>query len=115
MKVIHFDEADSYEPEKDWKRVSLCNESTIAIEYFTKPAHHASAMHHHPSEQVCIVIQGKMAVRTSDGREEILEEGDAAFFAANEPHQVINLLDTPSVGIDVFCPGRSFGFWLKRR
>jgi quercetin dioxygenase-like cupin family protein len=115
MKVIHYEEADSYEPEKDWKRVSLCNEDSVSVEHFTKPPHHASAMHHHPSAQVCIVTKGKMAVRTADGREEILGEGDAAFFAGNEPHQVINLLETPSVGVDIFCPGRSFDFWLQKR
>ena len=32
MKVIHFDRAESYEPEKDWKRVSLCNQEEISIE-----------------------------------------------------------------------------------
>ena len=37
MKVIHFDKAETYEPEKDWKRVSLCGEKDVSIEYFVKP------------------------------------------------------------------------------
>jgi quercetin dioxygenase-like cupin family protein len=115
MRVIHFKEADHYEPEQDWRRVSLCNEATISVEHFTKPPHHSSAMHDHPSEQVCIVIKGRMMVRTPDGEEEILGEGDAAFLGASEPHQVVNLLDIPSIGIDIFCPGRPFDFWLRRK
>ena len=37
MKVVRFDKAESYEPEKDWKRVSLCNEADISVEHFVKP------------------------------------------------------------------------------
>ena len=37
MKVIHFDKAETYEPEKDWKRVSLCGEKDVSIEYLVKP------------------------------------------------------------------------------
>lgn len=115
MKVIHFKEAESYEPERDWKRVSLCNEKGVSVEYFVKPPGHASPMHDHPEEQVTIVIKGKMMVMSSKGEEKLLEEGDAAFFAAHEPHVVKNYLDEPSIGVDIFCPGRSFDFWLKRR
>ena len=113
-KIIRFKKADRYQPEKDWERVSLCNEKSVSVEYFTKPPGHSSPMHDHPVAQVCIVIEGRMMIRTTNGQEEVLEEGDAAFFAANEPHQVTNLLDAPSIGIDIFCPGRSFDFWLKR-
>ena len=114
-KVVHFIEADRYQPEQDWERVSLCAEESISVEHFIKPPGHASPMHDHPAEQVCVVIRGKMMIKTVDGHKEILEEGDAAFFAANEPHQVTNLLDVPSVGIDIFCPGRSFDFWLNKK
>lgn len=115
MKVIHFDEAESYEPHKDWKRVSLCNEAAVSVEYFVKPPRHASPLHHHPQQQVCIVIKGKMSARTGEGEPVILEEGDAAIFGPDEPHVVQNELDEPSVGIDIFAPGRSFDFWLKRK
>ncbi len=115
MKVIHFNEAESYEPERDWKRVSLCNERNVSVEYFVKPPGHASPMHHHPQEQVTIVVKGRFKVFSGDGGEEVLEEGDAAFFSANEPHIVKNLLDEPSSGIDIFSPGRPFDFWLKRK
>ena len=34
MKIIRFNEAETYEPEKAWKRVSLCNETNLSVEYF---------------------------------------------------------------------------------
>ena len=41
MNVIRFSEAENYEPEKDWKRVSLCNQEDISVEHFIKPLKHA--------------------------------------------------------------------------
>ena len=115
MKVIHFNKAESYEPEKDWKRVSLCNEKDISIEHFTKPPKHASPSHEHPSSQVLIVIKGKLSVVTEKDGEEVIDEGDAVYIPGNETHIVKNVLDEPSIGIDIFVPGRSFDFWLERK
>ncbi|OGF67539.1 MAG: cupin [Candidatus Fischerbacteria bacterium RBG_13_37_8] len=115
MKVIVLKNAEKYEPEKNWLRASTCNETNVSLEYFVKPGRHASPMHHHPEEQVCVVIHGKMKVINAEGVEAILEPGDAAYFASNEPHLVENMLDEPSTGIDIFVPGRSFDFWLKRK
>ena len=64
MKAIRHQEADTYEPEKDWKRTSLCNESDISIEHFIKPPLHASPMHHHPNAQVLVVLKGKLGIVT---------------------------------------------------
>ncbi|MEW6531780.1 MAG: cupin domain-containing protein [Thermodesulfobacteriota bacterium] len=114
MKVIRFDKAESYEPEKDWKRVSLCNEADISVEHFVKPPGHASPRHEHPSAQVLIVLKGKM-VLTTDHEELELNEGDAVYIPGNEPHGLKNALDETSIGIDIFVPGRSFDFWLKRK
>lgn len=61
-----------------------------------------------------IVLQGKLAVITEKDGEVVLEEGDTAYIPQNETHIVTNLLDKPSIGIDIFIPGRSFDFWLKR-
>lgn len=113
MNVIRFDAAQTYEPEKDWKRVSLCSQSEISIEHFTKPPGHASPRHEHPNAQVLVVLKGKMIIATDADQHE-LAEGDAAFIPGGEPHLVTNPLDTPSVGLDIFVPGRSFDFWLKR-
>ena len=114
MKVVHFGEAESYEPEPDWRRVSLCSEPGVSIEHFVKPARHASPVHRHPQAQVTVVIKGRMIVRANDG-DAVLGEGDAAFFPGDEPHAVENDLDEPSISIDVFAPGRSFDFWLRRK
>lgn len=114
MKVIHFNSAESYEPEKDWKRVSLCSEKDVSIEHFVKPPHHASPKHEHPNAQVLVVLKGKLSIINDEGEDHALEEGDAVYIPGNEPHIVKNTLDTPSIGIDIFVPGRSFDFWLKR-
>ena len=114
MQIIHFRDADSYEPEKDWKRVSLCNQEDISIEHFVKPPGHASPRHAHPNAQVLVVLQGRLTIVTDADGEQVLEEGDAAYLPGNEPHVVKNPLDRVSVGIDIFVPGRSFDFWLKR-
>ncbi len=114
MKVIHLEGAETYEPEPDWKRASLCDEPKVSIEYFVKPPRHASPMHEHPQEQVTIVVKGRMKAVSSDGTSVELGEYDAAHFEGGEPHQVVNVLDEPSIGLDVFTPSRSFDFWLRR-
>jgi quercetin dioxygenase-like cupin family protein len=115
MKVIRFNTAETYEPEKDWKRVSLCCEEDISVEHFVKPPGHASPKHSHPSAQVLVVIKGRLAVTTDSEEEAQLNEGDAVYIPGNEPHIVRNPLEVPCVGIDIFVPGRPFDFWLKRR
>ena len=113
MQVIHFDRAESYEPEKDWKRVSLCNQEAISIEHFVKPPGHSSPRHEHPNAQVLIVLKGKLVITTDDD-EQALSANDAVFIPGDEPHIVTNPLDEASVGIDIFVPGRAFDFWLQR-
>lgn len=115
MKVIRFNSAENYEPEKDWKRVSLCNEDDISIEHFVKPPLHASPNHDHPNAQILMVLKGKLAIITDEDGEQVLDEGDTAYIPGNQAHIVKNPLDTVSVGIDIFVPGRSFDFWLKRK
>jgi len=114
MKSIRFDDAETYDPEPDWKRVSLCAEENVSVEWFRKPPRHASPMHDHPQEQVTIVIEGRMRVWNEKGEEALLGPGDAAWMPGGERHAIENALDTPSVGIDIFSPGRSFDFWLRR-
>jgi len=115
MNVIRFSEAESYEPEKDWKRVSLCNQEDISVEHFVKPPKHSSPLHDHPNAQVLIVLKGKLSIITDSDGEQELSEGDAAYIPGGEPHVVTNPLDEISIGLDIFVPGRSFDFWLKRK
>ncbi len=114
MEVIHFGSAESYEPEKGWQRVNLCNQEGISIEHFVKPPGHASPRHEHPNAQVLIVLKGKLTITTDDDEQEIAE-GDAVYIPGNKPHFVTNPLKEPSVGIDIFVPGRSFDFWPERK
>lgn len=113
MKVIHFKRAETYEPDEGWKRVSLCNERNISVEYFTKPPGHSSPMHQHPHEQVMVVLKGRMKVVTPEAEEE-LQEGDAVYIPPEEPHRVENISEGTSIGLDIFCPGRPFDFWKER-
>lgn len=115
MKIVRFENAESYEPEENWKRVSLCNECDVSIEHFVKPPGHSSPLHDHPSAQVLVVLDGALTVVDGDGTEETLHAGDSVYFAGGEPHTVKNPLDRTSTGIDIFVPGRSFDFWLKRK
>jgi quercetin dioxygenase-like cupin family protein len=115
MKIIRFEAADNYEPEKDWKRVSLCAGPDISIEHFVKPARHASPRHAHPQAQVLVVLEGQIAVVTDRDGEQVLSKGDTAYIPGDESHVVRNVLDTVAVGLDIFVPGRSFDFWLKRK
>lgn len=115
MKVIHFDEAESYEPEAQWKRMSLCREKEVSVEHFTKPPGHISPRHEHPNAQVLVVIKGKLSIFDDKGFSQELNEGDAVFIPGGEPHVIMNPLDTPSVGIDIFVPGRELGFWIKNK
>jgi quercetin dioxygenase-like cupin family protein len=94
--------------------VSLCNQTDISIEHFIKPPGHASPRHDHPNAQVMIVLKDKLVI-TTDDEEHDLDEGDAVYIQANEPHVVTNPLKETSVAIDIFVPGRSFDFWLKRK
>ena len=114
MKVSRFDEADSYEPEKGWKRISLCAEADISIEHFVKPAGHASPMHDHLNQQILVVLKGTLVVRTDSDKEETLGEGDCIFLAGGERHSVINPSDEPAMGLDIFLPGRPLDFWSAR-
>jgi quercetin dioxygenase-like cupin family protein len=114
MKIVRFAEAESYEPEKHWRRSSLCSESDVSVEHFVKPPGHASPCHKHPSSQVLVVLEGKLTIHTENGGEGELGVGDAAYIPGGEKHIIKNPLDRPSSGLDIFVPGRSFDFWLKR-
>jgi quercetin dioxygenase-like cupin family protein len=113
VEIVRFRQAEHYEPEENWKRVSLCRQKDISVEHFVKPPGHASPRHTHVNAQVLLVLEGKLTVTTDDD-EQLLEVGDAVYIPGNEAHVVTNPLQRPSVGIDIFIPGRPFDFWLKK-
>ena len=114
MNIVKLNEGETYQPDPGWKRVALAGSDKISIEYFEKPAGHTSPLHSHSNEQVCIVMRGMMLVVNGEGKHSVLGPGDSAWFAPDEPHRVENAGEELAVGIDIFAPGRSFDFWLKR-
>ncbi|WP_436348751.1 cupin domain-containing protein [Natronorubrum sp. FCH18a] len=114
MEVVQFDNAESYEPEKGWRRVSLAGSDEFSFEWFEKPPGHASPMHNHENEQVCIVLQGELTLHSEDGESVTLEQYDSAWLGPWEEHAVENEGDELAVGLDVFAPGRSFDYWTDR-
>lgn len=113
MQPVPFAEAESYEPDEGWRRVSLAGSERFSFEWFEKPPGHASPMHSHENEQVCIVLEGELTVVTQD-QEAIMGQYDSVILESNEDHRVINNGDDTAVGVDVFAPGRSFDFWTER-
>lgn len=113
MKPVKFDEAETYEPEEGWRRVSMAGSDQFTFEWFEKPPGHSSPMHDHENEQVCLVVEGELTVYTEDD-EVTLQQFDSALLESWEAHRVENTGDVRAVGIDIFAPGRSFDFWTDR-
>jgi quercetin dioxygenase-like cupin family protein len=113
LKVVRLAEAESYEPEPGWIRSSLCDEGLLSVEHFVKPPGHESPIHVHPQAQLLVVLEGRLVVEV-DGQRLVLERGDSAFFPGGEEHRVRNDGETDAAGLDIFAPGRDFGFWRKR-
>lgn len=113
MKLVRFEQAEQYEPEEGWKRVSLAGNEHFSFEWFQKPPGHASPRHDHDNDQVCIVFEGKLTVYTEND-EVTLGEYDSVLLEGGESHTVENTGEAVATGLDVFAPGRSFDFWLQR-
>ena len=113
MEVEKFDEAETYEPDQGWRRVSLAGSDQFSFEWFEKPSGHSSPMHDHENEQVCLVVEGELTIHTEDD-EVVLGKYDSVWLESWESHRVENTGDGIAVGIDVFSPGRSFDFWTDR-
>ena len=110
MKATNFEDAETYEPDEGWQRVSLADSEKFSFEWFEKPPGHSSPMHDHENEQVCIVLEGELTIHT-EGDEVTLTKYDAARLERWEEHRIENMGDELAIGLDVFAPGRSFDFW----
>ena len=110
MKATNFEDAETYEPDEGWQRVSLADSEKFSFEWFEKPPGHSSPMHNHENEQVCIVLEGELTIHT-EGDEVTLTKYDAARLERWEEHRIENMSDELAIGLDVFAPGRSFDFW----
>ena len=113
MDLVAFEEAESYEPEEEWRHVAMAGSDAFSFKWFEKPPGHSSPMHDHENEQVCVCLGGELAVFTENDRV-TLRETDSVWLDSREVHRVENTGDERAVGIDVFAPGRSFDFWLHR-
>ncbi|RBI60365.1 cupin domain-containing protein [halophilic archaeon] len=113
MESVNFTEAETYEPDEGWRRVSLAGSEEFTFEWFEKPPGHSSPMHEHENEQVCIALQGEITIHTEEDKT-TLERFDSVWLDAWESHRVENTGDNRGVAIDVFSPGRSFDFWTDR-
>ena len=113
MEPVDFDEAETYEPEDGWRRVSMAGSDAFTFEWFEKPSGHSSPMHDHENEQVCLCLEGELTLYTEDD-EVTLGPYDSVWLDAWEPHRVANESDERAVGLDVFAPGRGFDFWTDR-
>jgi len=113
MDHVPFADAETYEPDEGWRRVSLAGSDRFSFEWFEKPPGHASPMHDHENEQVCVCLDGELTVYTEDDAA-TLDPGDSVRLDAWESHRVVNEGDERAVGLDVFAPGRSFDFWTDR-
>ena len=114
MEPVRFDNAETYEPEDGWRRVSMAGSDAFSFEWFEKPPGHTSPMHDHENEQVCLCLRGALTLYTEDD-EVTLAQYDSALLASWESHRVANEGDALAVGLDVFAPGRGFDFWTDRK
>jgi quercetin dioxygenase-like cupin family protein len=113
MEVIHFKDAETYEPQNNWIRKSLCNNSIISIEHFVKSPKHSSPKHDHPNSQILFVLKGQIVIETKTDKV-TLNENDTVFIPGDESHIVTNPNKDIAIGLDIFVPGRSFDFWKNR-
>jgi len=113
MEFQSFEDAETYEPDPDWRRVSLAGSDRFTFEWFEKPPGHSSPMHNHENEQVCIALEGELTVYTEDD-EATLHENDSVWLDAWEDHRVENTGEETAIAIDVFAPGRGFDFWTDQ-
>jgi len=113
MYPVPFDEAETYEPDAGWRRVSLAGSEHFSFEWFEKPPGHSSPMHDHEHEQVCLVLRGELTVYTEEDAT-TLGPYDSVYLEPWEAHRVENTGGERAVGLDAFAPGRSFDFWTDR-
>lgn len=112
MKKVAFTDAETYEPDEGWRRVSLAGSERFTFEWFEKPPGHSSPTHHHENEQVCLCLQGELTVET-EPESVTITRYDSVWLKSDESHRVENTGDERAIGLDMFAPGRSFDFWTE--
>ena len=113
MQPVLFNEAETCEPEEEWRRVAMAGSDQFSFEWFEKPPGHTSPTHHHENEQICLVTEGELTL-VFESEAVTLGPYDSVLIESGEPHRAENTGDDPARGVDAFAPGRSFDFWLDR-
>ncbi|MEM4780880.1 MAG: cupin domain-containing protein [Halalkalicoccus sp.] len=113
MEYVRFADATEERPEAGWRRAGLMSTGAVSVDWFEKPPGHVSERHSHRNEQVFVVLEGEFVLHTDEGSV-TLGRYDAARVDSDEPHWSENPGPEPTVGINVFAPGREFPYWSDR-
>jgi unsaturated pyranuronate lyase len=87
--------------DKIWRRIITGEKAMLSQLHFVKGAY--VPLHHHESEQISYVVQGKMKFEIA-GKEIILSSGEVLVIPSNVPHSALALEDT--LDFDIFSPIR---------
>ncbi|MDL5362922.1 cupin domain-containing protein [Halalkalicoccus sp. NIPERK01] len=112
MEYVRFGEANEERPADGWRRAGLVSKEAVSVDWFEKPPGHVSDRHSHENEQVFVVLDGEFVLYT-DGESVTLGRYDTAWVDAGEPHWSENPGTEPTVGLNVFAPGRRFPYWSR--
>lgn len=112
MKYVAFEEADTEIPSEGWRRAGLSRSEAVSVDWFQKPAGHVSELHAHENEQVFVILEGEFVLHTETESAQ-LGRYDSAWVEANEAHYSENPSMSPTIGLNIFAPGREFPYWKE--
>lgn len=110
MQYVPFDDAEIETPSEGWRRAGLFSSQTVSVDWFTKPAHHVSESHTHEHEQIFVILEGEFVLHTQ-AESVTLTRFDSAWVDSNEEHYSENPTSSPTIGLNIFAPGRDFPYW----
>jgi mannose-6-phosphate isomerase-like protein (cupin superfamily) len=89
-----------------FERTAIRMNGAIATINWFQPGFPKQEMHHHPFDQLVLVVAGKLRMFFSD-REIIVEAGSAVYIPPDVPHTAVPAGNETVVNIDIFSPPRS--------
>ncbi|XVH33231.1 cupin domain-containing protein (plasmid) [Haloferacaceae archaeon DSL9] len=112
MEYIRFAEAEEETPAEGWRRVGLVGSDAVSVDWFQKPPKHVSEMHSHEHEQIFVVLDGEFILHTPEASV-ALGQYDTARVDSWEEHCSENPGEKPTIGLNIFAPGRTFPYWSR--
>lgn len=112
MKYVRFDDAEVENPSDGWRRAGLMSRDSVSVDWFEKPPGHTSEKHSHENEQVFVVLKGTLVLHTKRASV-TLTPFDTAWVDSWEEHWSENPTSEPTIGLNIFAPGRAFPYWSK--